>query len=88
LLLIFGAVLGYIGSYFGQPGLLRTFASLGDYVGKAGDVLVPTGSAGTFGDELTHSVSLTAWVGLILGVAVAGAIIFYIENNKKQSAKG
>lgn len=86
LLLIIGAVLGYIGSYFGQPGLLREFTSLGDYLGNARDILIPPRSASAFG-ELTRSVSITAWVGLILGVAVMGGIILYNENKKKQAPK-
>ena len=83
-LLIIGAVLGYIGSYFGQPGLLWAFVSLGDYLGNARDILIPPRSASAFGEHLTRSVFLTAWIGLILGVGVMGGIIFYLDSNKKR----
>jgi hypothetical protein len=83
LLLIIGAVLGYIGSYFGQPGLLREFASLGYYLGKASGILIPPRSGGILGVELAGTLCLTAWIGVILGVALVGSLLLYINTTKK-----
>lgn len=85
LLLAAGAGFGYIGSYFGQSGLLRTFASLGDYLTNAREILVPPQSATSLGVHLTRSVCLTAWVGVMLGVVLMGAVIFYVDSTKKRS---
>ena len=84
LLLVVGAVLGYIGSYFGQAGVLRAFASLGDYLANARDILIPPQSASALGVHLTQSVCLTAWIGLILGVAAMGGLIFYVDTTNKR----
>jgi len=87
LLLIIGAVLGYIGSYFGQPGFPRAFASLGDYLGKARDILWPSGSNPAVGEQFFRSVCLTAWIGTILGVILMCGVIMYIQSTANKSPK-
>ena len=73
-------MLGYIGSYFGQPGLIRAFISLGDYIGNAQKVLMPSGEPGL----LTDSVCITAWEGVVLGVVAMSGLIVYTETNKSR----
>jgi len=85
-LLLVGAVLGYIGSYFGQPGVMRAFASLGDYIGNAREVLIPPKS-GALGEHFSRSVCLTGWVGVILGVVLIGGVIFYVDSTKKRPSQ-
>jgi hypothetical protein len=66
--------------------MLRSFASLGDYIESAREILIPrSGSeSGAFG-EITRGVFFTAWTGIFLGVVIIGAIIvFYLGHTKKR----
>ena len=80
LLIVFGAPLGYVASYFGQPGVIRMFMSLGDYVGQATNILNdPPGLS-----RLPASVCQTAWIGVILGMALM-AIFAMIMSSRNRS---
>jgi DNA-directed RNA polymerase subunit RPC12/RpoP len=83
LLLLIGAVLGYVGSYFGQPISLRLFVSLGVYLGKARCFLISPKSDDELREAVTQSVSLTAWIGIVIGVVLMGCLVLYINSTKK-----
>ncbi len=83
-LLFLGVPLGYLASYFGQPGALRLFLSLGEYTANFRSSLAP-GENSFFGDneELTRSVFITGWIGIIVGVAIMGAVVMVKSKKKK-----
>jgi len=83
-----GAPLGYIASYFAQPGLLRAFHSLGDYVAAIIYVLSPPsllegGPLAGLALHVQNSIFQTAWIGVFLGALIM-AIIFTVIGNKSR----
>ena len=77
-----GAVLGYVGSYFLQPDLLRASISLGDYLMNTRHVLGWEGAAPHW---LGASESERAWFGLMAGTAIVGVWLAYISKKNRIS---
>jgi len=76
-LVLVGVPLGYILSYFFQPGAVRMFMSLGDYVGKAQEILIaqhPEVSEHSATYQIEHSLGSAAWLGVGIGVVAMGVI--------------
>ncbi len=72
-LILIGAPLGYIASYFFQPVVIRRLVSLAEYISHASRVLQPNS------EVFTASISQTAWIGIFLGVVLMGILIFIIR---------
>jgi len=87
-LILFGAPLGYIGSYFAQSGFLRIGSSLGDYIASIGSILAPSSKYNTdnpFGrmaENFQTSVAFTAWVGIVVGLILMGILVVLWTNRK------
>ena len=79
LLIVIGAPLGYVASYFGQPGFIRMFMSLGDYIGSVTNILNdPPGAS-----RLPASVCQTAWNGVILGMALMAIFAMIMSSRNR-----
>ena len=95
-LIILGIPIGYILSYFAQPGFFRMFNSLGDYVVKAGSILPPPSDTPNEGlaamlpaaastSSVGFSIWVTAWIGIVLG-ALLMAVVATLLSRKKPAA--
>ena len=84
LMLGLGAVLGYLGSYFGQSRELWALFSLGDYLANTRGILILTPRAASEFGASARSACLTAWMGLILGVALLGGLAAYLSRTRKR----
>lgn len=81
ILILLGAPLGYIVSYFCQSGMVRRIASLGDYVSHCGDVLFPSEGV----NRIVQSACQTAWIGTIGGLIGMIVLVAILSGRKSQS---
>lgn len=83
-MILLGVPTGYIASYFMQASTSRLFLSLGQYITSAPKILLPT----VFGSmaqnaEVVKGMYVTAFVGIIIGVAASGGIAYAMESKEK-----
>ncbi|MGN0846680.1 MAG: hypothetical protein ACI4RA_04765 [Kiritimatiellia bacterium] len=65
---VFGAVAGYVVSYFFQDEFVRAFVGFFDYMGHFCDILF------TFEDRGFAITAFKAWISIAIGMAIGGSI--------------
>ncbi len=74
-----GAGLGYVASYFVQPGLLREFMGIGEYILRVWETL---GKLGTSHPDST--IAVTVVVSVAVGAVLGGAANTFLERVKRE----
>lgn len=82
-LVLAGAIIGYILSYFVQPKMVQTHYTVSEYIARVPNLLLPSAKDG----ELWRSVQMVAWTGLIIGAALAAAILWGLTSRRPQQPK-
>lgn len=80
-----GIPLGYVASYFAQSGVFRMICPLGTYCEKFRSIICPSPESLTDDMTVIRGLYSTAWCGMIIGVAVMGAIAFLASKKRDHS---
>ncbi len=85
-LILLGIPLGYVASYLFQPGIVRMFLGMGDYVLNAHRVLVNSNlSDGSAGSEFGRGMAVTAWICMGVGFLGMGLVVNLLSKPKELS---
>lgn len=84
---LLGLVVGYIASYFCQPGLFTTFVPLANYVVAAPDILLPEShlTSNEIRDKFEQSIAMTAWFCSLLGFGIGVVGLTLINKRRPQN---
>lgn len=86
-IVILGVPLGYIASYFFQPGFYRLLVGISDYVTSCKSILLAQTADNSPPGPLQDSMAKTAWIGIVVGLVVASSLQELFHHRKPDSPK-